>query len=203
MSRTLWATTMCALLLVGCGSGAESSSDASADGSDSAESPSSSPSATYFVKADTAQINKVAAKAQRSAVAAQNRKRLDACDATTAEGYAAWRACWHDLLDPFTASLQSVAATMTELSTRDLPDSCREELEQAARTFAARAKVISGLLAGIDSEQRKDQDRAMRTYTGSLEKMVKSWSEPFQALTQVCYSPEDLESINATPSPSP
>ena len=43
----------------------------------------------------------------------------------------------------------------------------------------------------------------MRTYVPNLRKMSKVWTEPFQALTQACYSPKDLASINASPSPSP
>lgn len=199
MLRTVCATVIGALLLVGCGSGG----DSSADTGDSGASPSAGPSTTYFVRADTDQINRVTARAQKAAVAAQAQKRIEACDAKTAEGYAAWRACWHRLLDPFEASLRAVATTLTERGAQDLPQSCRTELERAATTFVARAKVVSGLLAGIDSEQRKDQDRAMRTYTGSLEKMAKKWAKPFQDLTQACYSPEELASINASPSASP
>jgi hypothetical protein len=92
---------------------------------------------------------------------------------------------------------------MTELRGKNLPPACREELERAASTFEARAKVVSDHLAGIDSDQRKDQQRVMRTYSASLDKMAKVWAEPFRDLTQACYSPEDLESINASPSPSP
>jgi hypothetical protein len=199
MLRLVAVTVLGAVLLVGCGSGGDSGSAKDEAGT----SPSASPTPTYFVRADSDRINKVAEKARKAAVTAQAQKRIDACDAAGGQGYAAWRRCWHALLDPFLASLEAMSTTMRRLSARDFPQACRDELEKAAGTFSARAETVFDLLAGIDSEKRADQNRAMQQYTTSLQKMARSWSEPFQALTQACYSPEDLESINASPSPSP
>ncbi len=203
MVRMLAAALLGALLLAGCGSGADATSDDDDVDAGPSASPSKSPSAAYFVRTDTDRINKVAEQARRGAVAATAQKRKDACDAAGGKGYAAWRRCWHALLDPFQRSLGKVAATMDDLATHDLPGRCRKELTRASGTFTARAEVVSGMLAGIDSDQRAAQERVMRTYDARLQKMGKAWSEPFVDLTQACYSPDDLASIEASASASP
>jgi hypothetical protein len=200
MPRLVPFTLLLALFLAGCGTGGDpSGKSGSADG----PSPSASPTATYLVRADTDAINKVAARAQKRGTVAQNAKRIDACDARSSAGYPAWRRCWHGLAGPFGTSLDAMAGTLTDLSARDFTPSCKEELRRAAATFAARAKAVERLLQGIDSDQRAQQERSMRTYVPSLQKMARKWAEPFQALTQACYSPKDLESINASPSATP
>ena len=65
------------------------------------------------------------------------------------------------------------------------------------------ATIVGGLLRGIDSKRRVAQVRALRIYGTTLGEISKSFAEPFQAVTQVCYSPKDLASINASPKPSP
>ena len=42
----------------------------------------------------------------------------------------------------------------------------------------------------------------MRTYGNTLTAISKGSAKPFQDATQACYSPKDLESINAKPTPS-
>jgi hypothetical protein len=205
MMRLLLAAALVGAFLTGCG--AEASDDAPASGrrspSPSPTSASASP-ATYFVRADTAAINKVAAAAQKSGGKALDAKSQTRCNrAGTRQGYPAWRRCWHGLLDPFKASLTSLGGQLTTLSARPFPEKCRTGLTTAASQFTSLAHRIDPLTRGIDSEKRPEQVRAMRTYDSTLNAIGKDFSAPFAPLTQVCYSPEDLASINASPSASP
>ena len=58
-------------------------------------------------------------------------------------------------------------------------------------------------LAGIDSKRRAAQVKALRIYGPTLGEISKSFAEPFRPVTQVCYSPKDLASIQASPRSSP
>jgi hypothetical protein len=89
------------------------------------------------------------------------------------------------------------------LSTRNFPEDCAIQIKRAAQTFTAFAGRVDTLLGGIDSDQRAAQVNAARSYQATVDGITKGYNEPFRNLTQVCYSPEDLASINASPTPSP
>lgn len=171
-------------------------------------SPDPTPSASaaggpWFVTADTDAVNAVATQAQRSGATALATRRLERCNATSEQGYAAWRACWHRLLDPLARDLSAVAARMGAMSEQDLPQACTEALGAGQRRFTGFEQRVAMLLDGIDNEQRRAQVRAMRTYDTTLRGIGEGFAPVFRSLTQVCYSPADLASINADPSGSP
>ncbi len=185
-----------AMTVSGCGSG---ESDADDDKGD----PSSSPTASYFVKADTDAINAVAVKAQTTGARAQAAKQQAACNKAASRGYERWRTCWHNLLEPFEAALTGLATQLGTLAERDFPDDCVTSLKAAEAAFTGFATEVEDLHKGIDSKRRAAQVRALKIYGTTLGEISKSFAEPFQAVTQVCYSPKDLASINASPRPSP
>ena len=181
------------LVLCGCGSGSAS------DGEPKKPSRSETPSASYFVIEDTAGLNQAAATAQTAGTRARAVRNLEACNKIDA--YPAWRRCWHGLLDPFAKGLTDLGGEFTSLATGTFPASCVAELEKGAQTFAGFAREVDALLAGIDSSDRRAQVKATRAYQGSLDGIGEGFNKPFQDITQVCYSPEDLASINASPKP--
>lgn len=195
------------LLASGCGADAGSStaesSAESTTGSAPSTSPDATPGATYFVEADTRAINEAAEPVRAALVRAQAAAPLARCDRTRSKGYPAWRACFHGLLDPLHESLQALAAQLNTLAARDFPADCVRSLSEAADTYAGFGGEVKDLLTGIDSDRRPAQARAMRTYSASLARMGEGYTKPFQALTRVCYSPEDLASIDAQPSNEP
>jgi uncharacterized protein YukE len=186
-----------ALTVSGCGSG-----DAEPEGGEKKE-PRPTPTTSYFVRADTDAINAAAVRAQRAGAKAQAAKEQAACNRAGGGGYEKWRTCWHNLLDPFKAALTDLAAELGTLTERDFSEDCVSSLEAAEAAFTGFAGEVDGLLAGIDSRRRAMQVRALRIYGATLEEISKSFAEPFRSVTQVCYSPKDLASINATPRPSP
>ncbi|SDR95843.1 hypothetical protein SAMN04488570_0814 [Nocardioides scoriae] len=198
------------------GGGEDTAGASSSQGSPSASpavdqgtSPDPTPSASvaaggpWFVTADTDAVNAVATQAQRSGATALATRRLERCNATSEQGYAAWRACWHRLLDPLARDLSAVAARMGAMSEQDLPPACTEALGAGQRRFTGFEQRVARLLDGIDNEQRRAQVRAMRTYDATLRGIGEGFAPVFRSLTQVCYSPSDLASINADPSSSP
>lgn len=187
-----------ALLVTGCGSG-DGGSESDGDKDD----PSASPTATYFVRSDTDAINAAAVKAQKTGAQAQAAREQAACNKAGDRGYEQWRTCWHDLLDPFKAAMTDLAAELGTLAKRDFPEDCVTSLAAAEAAFKGFATEVDGLLAGIDSKRRAAQVRALRIYGATLGEISKSFAEPFQGVTQACYSPKDLASINASPKPSP
>ena len=187
-----------ALTVSGCGSG-----DAEPESGGEKGDPSASPTTSYFVRADTDAINAAAVKAQRTGAQAQAAKEQAACNKAGNRGYDQWRTCWHDLLDPFKTALTDLSAELETLAERDFSEDCVTSLEAAGAAFTGFATEVDGLLAGIDSKRRATQVRALKVYGTTLGEISKSFAEPFQAVTQVCYSPKDLASITASPSPSP
>ena len=208
-----------ALLLAGCGStkpsgqaaedpSPRSTASASADpgrGSEGAD-PTSSPQpsatveAAYLVRADTAKINRVARVAQDAGQRAGTERVTARCNRFDA--YPAWRACWHDVLDPYRTSLAALGTTMTAFEDRGFPEDCVTELRRAGATYAGLSGQVGGLLRGIDSPSRAAQTKAIRGYWRTLGRVGRRFSAPFRPVTQVCYSPRDLASINASPTPS-
>jgi hypothetical protein len=187
-----------ALAVSGCGSG-----DGGSESSGKKSAPEASPTAAYFVRADTDEINAVAVKAQRTGARAQAARQQATCNKAGSRGYETWRRCWHNLLGPFRTSLSGLAAEMGRLAERDFAHDCVDSLKAAQTAFTGFAGQVDGLLTGIDSSRRGAQVRALRIYGTTLGEISKSFAEPFRAVTQVCYSPTDLASINASPKPSP
>ena len=165
--------------------------------------PSASPTAAYFVRADTDAINVAAVKAQKTGATAQSAKQQKTCNKAGEGGYEEWRSCWHQLLDPFRKALAGLATEFGTLAEREFPEDCVTSLEAGEAAFTGFATQVDGLLRGIDSKRRVAQVRALRIYDTTLGEISKSFAEPFQAVTQVCYSPKDLASINASPRSSP
>jgi hypothetical protein len=187
-----------ALTVSGCGGG-----DGEAESGSQKGKPSASPTATYFVRADTDAINAAAVKAQKTGATAQAAKQQKSCNKAGQRGYDQWRSCWHKLLAPFRKALAGLAAEFGALAEREFPDDCVTSLEAGEAAFTGFATQADGLLRGIDSKRRTAQVRALRIYDTTLGEISKSFAEPFQAVTQVCYSPKDLASINASPRSSP
>jgi hypothetical protein len=192
------------LTTAGCGSGGGTgASNGGARSDDGATSSAPAPSATastgFFVGADTAAINKAAAAAQKASTRAASRAGSARCNRARSEGYPSWRACWHELLDPLQLSLNGLATELNTLASHDLPHACVTELGKAAETFAGFSSDVEKLLIGIDSGERSRQSKAMRDFSPTLDTITAGYTKPFQELTQVCYSPQDLESINASP----
>ena len=142
-------------------------------------------------------------KAQKTGATAQAAKQQKSCNKAGERGYEQWRSCWHKLLDPFRKALAGLATELGTLAEREFPEDCVTSLEAGEAAFTAFAAQVDGLLRGIDSKRRAAQVRALRIYDTTLGEISKSFAEPFQAVTQVCYSPKDLASINASPRPSP
>ena len=182
----------------GCGGG-----DGDAESSGKKSEPSASPTASYFVRADTDAINAAAVKAQKTGATAQAAKQQKSCNKAGEQGYEQWRSCWHKLLDPFRKALAGLATQLGTLAEREFPEDCVTSLEAGEAAFTGFATQVDGLLRGIDSKRRVAQVRALRIYDTTLGEISKSFAEPFQAVTQVCYSPKDLASINASPRSSP
>ena len=187
-----------ALTVSGCGGG-DGKSESSGEKGD----PSASPTTAYFVRADTDAINAAAVQAQKTGAQAQAAKAQAACNKAGNRGYRQWRTCWHNLLGPFKTSLTGLATELATLAERDFSEDCVTSLEAAGAAFTGFADEVDALLAGIDSKRRTTQVRALKVYGATLGEISKSFAEPFQGVTQVCYSPKDLASITASPSPSP
>ena len=117
----------------------------------------------------------------------------------TSSGAAAGTSC----SIPFRKALAGLATELGTLAEREFPEDCVTSLEAGEAAFTGFATQVDGLLRGIDSKRRVAQVRALRIYDTTLGEISKSFAEPFQAVTQVCYSPKDLASINASPKSSP
>lgn len=177
-----------------------------ADGESAASSPSASPSSsqerTYFGNADSSAINETALPAQDALNKAN--ESMQRCDrAADRGGYPAWRRCWHGTLDRAEQGVAQSAEVLERLARKDLPPRCVAELEATAEVLAEQARAVAGLTAGIDSPRRAAQTRALNQMQDVLATAHRTFAEKFQGLTPLCYSPEDLKSIDATPSQSP
>jgi hypothetical protein len=193
----LCAVALCAtVLLAACGSG-DDTAGKKAEPTESATS-----AASYFARTDTDAINAVADTAQKAGARAQAKASTLACNKSSDRGYQAWRACWHLLLDPFGKALGAVATEFGTFAGRDFPEDCGSALGAAQETFTGFATKVDGLLAGIDSQRRPAQVKALKSYNATLTSIAAGYTKPFQSVTKVCYSPKDLASINARPTPS-
>lgn len=181
------------------------SPDGSPDGSTAGSTAGSASGATgYFVDHDTETVNEVASPAQQALTRAGSTASQNRCARVgNRRGYDEWRSCWHGLLDPLQSSLRSMAALLGDVSAKDLPPACVDELTSTQRRFERLADRTAGLLTGIDSPRRRAQVRAMNAYGTVLGQIGTAFTESFPAMTAVCYSPEDLAGINASPQGSP
>ncbi len=188
------AAALAALILTACGSSSDAGSSKDDAGSKQDE--------RYFVTSDGQGLNRASAASYEAITKAQARASQVACDRAGTQGYQAWRSCWHELLDPLKTALNSVGAEFRVLTSQDFPARCIVELERGGQTFLGFAARVQALLDGIDSDKRPAQVRAMRAYGNTLTAVSTGSAKPFQDATRACYSPEDLESINAKPTPS-
>jgi hypothetical protein len=202
MYRLALAALLASLVVSGCGS---DSAPATKSEPKSASSPTASQTAepSYFVAADTTAINKAADPMLKAGTKAQAEASIDRCNKFTEQGIAPYRRCLHALLDPFAAGLRGVATAFEALARRGFAESCATELGGAAQAFEDLATQVDQLMAGFDDDRRAAQVRSARTFQKKLDGVTQGYTKSFQALTQVCYSPQDLESINASPTPSP
>lgn len=187
------------LLTTACGSDAES--DAAASPSPSAEA-SSSPERQYFGDAESSAINDTALPAQDALTKAHGS--MARCDrAAESGGYPAWRRCWHRVLDPAEQGIADSSEVLDELAGRPLPPRCVAALTATSKLLAAHARTVGALTEGIDSNRRGVQQRAINRLQRVLEDAHGTFGKRFGGMTPLCYSPEDLKSIEAEPSQAP
>ena len=204
-------TVIVLVLLSGCGTtsggGARSSSQSSSQSSSPsvAGNPSSTEGsgATYFTNTESDAINAVARPAQAAATRALTAANESRCNRLGSKGYAVWRACWHALLDPYAQGLRAIAAELGTLQVGEFPAGCLDGLKAADSTFRGFAQRVDRLLAGFDSNKRAAQVKAINGYTSTIRTIETGYSKPFQAVTRVCYSPEQLKKLDASTSASP
>ena len=220
--KVVGTTLTAVVLLAGCGSGSDTPAAPRTATPDTAAAPRSTASepadpgttaagtanqskpyaeTPFFTPKNTEAINKVAARAQSAAAKATAANRLTACNNITA--YPSWRRCWHALLDPYSKGLTDLAAVLTSLRKHGFPAACKAELADGAQTYTSFAKQVQSLLAGIDSKERSKQVSSLNRYSPTLTRIAGDFAEPFQKLTQACYSPEDLSRIERSPTPAP
>lgn len=209
MRRSLVLSLICLVLLTGCG-GSDTPAGASAKAGDETvtgeptEGTAPSPAAqTYFKSADSDAINASYTKVLAAGAKAKDRERVAKCVKAGDKGYPAWRKCLHKLLDPFAATLTGLASGVGDLASPDLSAGCVSALDGAKSTFTAFRSKVDRLAAGFDSDDHEARKRAANGYFKTLEGIEAGYAEPFRVITQACYSPKDLESINASPSASP
>jgi hypothetical protein len=202
MLRLTVTSALVVVLVSWCGSGSDSADSPTGSSAEKTPESGATQEQTYFERADSDAINRVAATAQKALATAYASKTQKKCNAAGSQGYAAWRACWHQALDPVERSLDGLAQEMQRLAGQDLPEKCVAELKTASATFADMGRKVARLTTGIDSDQRASQKRAMNSYDRDLLAIGNGFAPTFRSLTQVCYSPDDLASINASPSPS-
>ncbi len=212
MRRLLLVTL--SVLLLGSGCGSSGSTPGSADGkagdaktggvtpqpSDGASNP---PGVTYFTQTESDSINAIAGKATQAGAKAVDDKQVQACNKAAERGPGPYRTCLHALLEPVASALGDLAAEFGRLAGREFPPECVTSLGEAQVTFTGLSSRVAEILGRFDSEDTKAQNRAARTYYKSLEEVSGGFTKPFQEMTQACYSPQDLASINASPSASP
>lgn len=200
MVRLSIVLTLASLVLCGCGSDA-SSEAGPAPSKQSGSSSSGPPASDFFVAEDTAAINKDSAAAQDAGANARTATNISRCNKIVA--LPAWRTCLHRLLDPVARGHAALAETFATMAKRSFPPECVAALARSEQTFAGFGKRIEALLRGLDDDDRRAQTKATTSYVSTLDGISEDYAKPFQELTQVCYSPQDLASINASPTPSP
>ncbi|HET7350278.1 MAG TPA: hypothetical protein VFJ28_05025 [Marmoricola sp.] len=190
------------LTTAGCGSDGESDAGSAATSPSASAKASSSPAPTYFGDAESSAINDTALPAQDAITKAHGA--MARCDRVgSSDGYPAWRRCWHRLLDPAEKGLVDSSGVLTELAGKPLPPRCVAALEAAAKALQGHARTVAAVMAGIDSPRLGAQTRAVNRMRRVLEEAHGAFGKRFGGLTPLCYSPEDLKSIEAEPSQVP
>jgi hypothetical protein len=199
--------TLVALSACGSTSGDGGKSSSTTAPSSSSASPSGSPSgassATYFTNAESDAINAVARPSQAAATRATAAANESRCNKRASKSYAAWRACWHSLLDPYAQKLRAVGGEFRILQVGSFPAACVTALKGADGVFQGFARRVGGLLAGIDSPKRSAQVKALNSYTATIRAIEDGYQKPFNSVTEVCYSPQQLKKLRSSASPSP
>ena len=195
------------IVLSACGSTSGDKEKSSSTTSSASASPSGSSggasSATYFTNAESDAINAVARPAQAAATratAAGNERR---CNKLASKSYPAWRTCWHGLLDPYAQKLKAIGGEFRILQVGTFPSACVAALKGADGVFQGFAQRVGGLLAGIDSPKRSAQVKALNSYTRTIRAVEAGYQKPFNSVTEVCYSPQQLKKLRSSPTPSP
>jgi hypothetical protein len=199
--RSLLVGLVAGLLLATNACGSEGESGAVASPSPSAQ-DSSSPARHYFGEAESSAINDTALPAQDALTKAHGS--MARCDrAAESGGYPAWRRCWHRVLDPAEQGIVDSTEVLGELADKPLPPRCVAALEGAAKVLQGHARTVAAVTAGIDSPRRGEQTRALNRLQRVMEDAHQTFGKRFRGMTPLCYSPEDLKSIEADPSQVP
>ncbi len=117
-------------------------------------------------------------------------------------GYAPYRACVHKLLEPVVANLDAIATAIRRTARPEMTAACTKAIDETATFYDSYSENITGLLAGFDDDARAAQVKSSKDYFPLLGRLSRRFDSPLADLTQPCYSPEDLASINASPSAS-
>jgi hypothetical protein len=99
--------------------------------------------------------------------------------------------------------LSGSSTVFDRLATKDLPDDCVARLGQFSEVLRGHARTITGVLSGIDGDDRAGQRRALKAMDPALRAAHQAFADRIPPLTSACYSPEFLASLNASPSASP
>lgn len=170
-----------------------------------APSPTPTPSEAtgFFTQSDTDALNDSYGAYPTAFTAATNNKAIKKCNALRTQGGDVWANCWKQLLTPVEKAVLATAAGMKDVaSDKQLNVECREELESVAGDFTAHRSAIADLIKKYDGDPAA-QAKAAKSYYKTLTENDQAISDNFKAITQVCYSPEDLVKIEASQSASP
>ena len=213
------AVTVLLTLSTGCGSGGGTTSSGDNPSRSPSPTASSAPAASepsssveddtgeYFVTSDTDALNAAAVTAQEAGAAVVQPKAIRRCNRVRTDGFEGWSECWLGLVDPYRDALRGVAKQMRTAADQDLVAACRQGLRAAADDVEALADRIDTLEEGFRSSEPAAQRRTKRAYSSTVQEVGSGLLPPFQRLTDVCYSPEDLArfradaSAGATPTP--
>lgn len=181
-------------LLAGCSSSATDPAS---------ESPTPSEVGAFFTQTETDALNEFYKPYPTAFTAATNNKAIKKCNALRTRGGDVWANCWKQLLTPVEKAVLATAAGMKDVASDErLNTECRDELESVAADFTAHKKAIADLIKLYDGNPAA-QAKAAKSYSKTLTDKDQAIGDNFQALTKVCYSPEDLAKIEASQSASP
>ncbi len=211
MRRLLLAAVSVLLLGSGCGSASSTgSAEADTPGAASADAsaepttePTGATNATYFSRTESDSLNALSNKVWQAGTKAESPKQVEACNKAGGRGFGPYRTCLHGLLDPLSAAVGDLAAEFGNLADREFSTDCAASLRASQKTSSGLQSKLENLLAGYDSDDPKAQKRSAQGYAKTVTSLSPALTGIFQGITASCYSPEDLASINASPSPSP
>lgn len=187
-----------ATVVTGCG-GADGAGGSSAP---SAAAQSETPAEpTYYTEADTDALNAVIGPASTAQQQMTRRAAVEACNGLR-EDLKSWRACWTALVEPAARGLGQASTTVLGQVADDMPQACADASEEYASALKAARKDLERLLQDLTNGKAAVQRRAARDYAKSAEAAGTALTEALPDLTQACYSPADLASIEASPSPT-